>query len=58
MDLDCAWIVGDRSDDLDFGVVAKCREGLVEAGVEITSVVINNLILHLAASPEAQQATR
>lgn len=28
--------------------------GLIEAGAEITSVVLQNLILHLAATPEAQ----
>jgi cytochrome P450 len=31
------------------------RLGLVEAGAEITSVVIQNLILYLAATPAAQQ---
>lgn len=30
--------------------------GLIEAGAEITSVVINNLILYLAATPAAQRA--
>jgi len=38
-DEDCAWIVG----------------GLIEAGAEITSVVINNLILYLAANPSVQR---
>ncbi|KAI1428592.1 putative O-methylsterigmatocystin oxidoreductase [Xylaria sp. FL1777] len=38
-DEDAAWIIG----------------GLVEAGAEITSVVIQNLILYLTATPEAQR---
>ncbi|KAF2152838.1 cytochrome P450 [Myriangium duriaei CBS 260.36] len=36
---DCAWIVGD----------------VFEAGAEITSVVLNNLIRYLTATPEAQR---
>ena len=55
-DLDCAWIVGGGSNPLNCETATNYRTGLVEAGAEITSVVINNLILYLAASPEAQQA--
>jgi cytochrome P450 len=54
-DEDASWIVGGGIYTpksvrmfIDFNI------GLVEAGAEITSVVLQNLILHLAATPDAQ----
>jgi hypothetical protein len=53
----CAWILGGESIHLSWLPSHQLtRPGLADAGTEITAVVMQNLILYLAATPAAQKA--